>query len=123
MTVKEKLMPIAEPGSETPTPAEQWALVEVKGYRGLTGIVGEATLADHKFVSVDVPLRNGSFERFLIEPGSIHMISPVDPPTTRKLGAADEREAFHLTSGAAVDEEDSSEATATPFPFIPDECE
>ena len=72
---------------------EQWAIMEIMGYRKLAGKVSEAKIGAAAFIRIDIPQgkEEKSFTQFY-NPTSVYAITPTTEEIARRYAAAHQQE-------------------------------
>lgn len=75
---------------------ETWAILEIMGYRKISGKVSESTIAGGNLIRIDIPSGEGDvFRTQYYSPQAIYCITPTDEETARLFAANNQPEPAH----------------------------
>ena len=71
---------------------EEWAVLEIMGYRRLSGKVTEAVIGGGNFIRIDIPSDNGKYTTQYYSPSSIYCITPTSEDIARQFAKSNQPE-------------------------------
>lgn len=83
---------------------EEWAILEIMGYRRLAGKVTESVIGGGNFIRIDIPTEGDKFATQYYSPSSIYCITPTSEDIARSFAISNQpmpvnRWEFQITEG------------------------
>lgn len=69
---------------------EEWAILEIMGYRRLSGKVTEAVIGGGNFIRIDIPDNNDKYTTQYYSPSSIYCITPTSEDIARQFAKSNQ---------------------------------